>query len=377
MRKAFIHLFIIMLVLCCSITLAYGSSEQKTYVIITIDHCVTWPGIVSIQLNGKHCGIKGLIDISDRNGVKPIFFFSPYDYKKVGEENVKAVAKYIVDRGCDLQLHTHPHHFYDPERNNMFQYSLDEQTEIIRHGKEKLYEWTHSIPIAHRAGGYSANLDTLRALARNGIYFDSSSFYQEPRSKISTRGLPINVLATKEGVIEIPVSIFKLQEFTSLFGVKLPYLSRIRKVDIDWADYEQIEYAMMELKAKNVPTITLFLHFHSLLNPAKDINLTKTKPDLVDMKEFDAILNMIKQSPGFEIVTFKELRDIFNDNKNILSHKKDFLPEYKKKISVVQYGRKAMGINANNIKYVVFIITGTMVIVILGFVLYRKHRKGK
>lgn len=377
LTQAFMYLSLIMLLLCSSISAAYGDGKQKTYVLITIDHCETWPGIVFAKANGNECGIKALIDICDRNGVKPTFFFSPYDYRKVGEEKVKFVAKYIADRGCDIHLHTHPHHLYDPNRNNMYQYSLGEQIEIIRHGKEKIYEWTGCRPIAHRAGGYSANLDTLRALAINQIYFDSSSFYKEPRSKISFEGLPMNVMSRIGQIVEIPVSVFELQEFTSLFYINLPYLRRIRKVDIDWADYAQIKHAMVTLKNKKVLTITLFLHFHSLLNPANDIDLTKTKPDLVDIEEFDAILKMIIQSPGFKIVTFKELIDIFNKIEERLSPKKDFLPVYKKKISLIQYGRKVIGINSKNVKYILLLTIIISVTSIVGFILNQKLRKRK
>jgi len=66
----------------------------------------------------------------------------------------------------------------------MYLYSLDEQIEIIKDGKELVKEWVSEYPVAHRAGGaYGINKDTFTALKENGIPIDSSSFYGHPNCK--------------------------------------------------------------------------------------------------------------------------------------------------------------------------------------------------
>jgi peptidoglycan/xylan/chitin deacetylase (PgdA/CDA1 family) len=370
-----LHIFLFVMVTCClcPIHVSYGESEPKTYVIITIDHCETKPGIIYARREEQDCGIKGLIDICDRNGVKPTFFFSPYDYQKVGEEKVREVAQYIVERGCDLQLHTHPHHLYDPNRNQMYQYSLEDQTEIIEHGIEKLFEWTGVRPIGHRAGGYSANMDTLKALEMNGIKIDSSLFYKEERCKIDFGKKTINRLVRAGGIVEVPVSVFSLEEDSGIADVEFEPIRHIRKIDIDWADFDQMKTAMAELRRHSIQTITLFLHFHSLLKGYDD-SLEGTGLDSNDMEEFDAILKMIGADPTLHIITLKELYEKITRNEIEFSDN-DILPIYKRSISLPQYARKKVGINSGNIRNIVLVTGAGVLVLAAGMVFYYRRRK--
>ena len=46
------------------------------------------------------------MDVADEVGVKMVFFHEVLEKLKYGEE-ITRVARYIIDRGHDLQLHTH------------------------------------------------------------------------------------------------------------------------------------------------------------------------------------------------------------------------------------------------------------------------------
>jgi peptidoglycan/xylan/chitin deacetylase (PgdA/CDA1 family) len=339
-----------------------GKIEQPTYVIITIDYCYTRPDIIYTKLDGAECGIKKIMDICDNNGVTPTWFFSPYDYKEVGEEKVKAIIQYIKNRGGDIQLHTHPGPFYDERRPDLYHYSLEEQIEIIRHGKEKIYEWTGKRVIAHRAGDYGADLNTMKALATNKIFFDSSSFYRQPSCKLDALNLPINNIAKKSDVVQVPVSVFKLMEYASIFGYSLPHFTRIRKVDIDWADYNQLKSSITQLATQGIRTATLFMHFHSFLSPANDISLKKTKADFSDIEEFQKILTWMRSEPKLEVISFEEFIKKYNQAE-IKPSNNDYLPVYEKEISLVDYSRKLIGVNREN---VLTYMTVVLVVLVVG-----------
>jgi hypothetical protein len=153
-----------------------------------------------------------------------------------------------------------------------------------------------------------------------------------------------------EGVTEIPVTAFELKEYTSLLYWKAPSLSRIRKVDVDWADFVQIRTAMEQLVAMGVPTITLFLHSHSFLNPPKDRSLKDTRPDRVDIEEFEKVLAFVTGDKRFKIVTVGELHGGLLSGELVLDNRFD-LPVVEERISLLQYTRKLMGINGENVAY--------------------------
>jgi predicted deacetylase len=56
----------------------------------------------------------------------------------------------------------------------MRHFSLEDQTLLVAKGIEQLRACGVDNVHSFRAGGYGANVDTLHALARNGVRYDSS-----------------------------------------------------------------------------------------------------------------------------------------------------------------------------------------------------------
>src|SRR5207249_9066268 len=124
--------------------------------------------------------------------------------------------------GHEIQLHTHPDLMYDPKRQSMHEYSLAEQTTIIRDGMALLREWTGKAPIAHRAGSYGANKDTLKALHANGIFLDSSFFYRHGNCRLPFANL--NSPFKADGIWEVPVTVHPRP--VRRLGISLPFVKR-------------------------------------------------------------------------------------------------------------------------------------------------------
>ena len=366
---------------CAAAQDAAAPVPGKMQLMVTIDYCRTYPGLLDAQAEGVDVGVKGLIDVCERHGVVPTFFFSPYDYKAVGEEHVRRTARYILDRGCDIQLHTHPETLYDPKRPVMCEYSLEEQTDIVAHGIAKIREWTGTTPVAHRAGAYGADETTLRALAANGIVCDSSLFMKADFCPLKELNLPANTLSRVAGVIELPVSIYAVCEQATLFGLALPPLkARVRKVDLDWADDLELLDAILELNARGVRAATLFFHYYSFLrdgwrrDPQAGWGQTPNtvRPDRDDIRELDALLGALADRPEIEIVTvrqFVEGRDIGA----LPAPPGDPVPVLTREIPLLHYARKAAGIHSGNVHY--YALAALAAILAAAAICYRRKRR--
>lgn len=129
-------------------------------------------------------GISYFMDVFDEYGMKGVFFFEPVARHVVPENELAEAARYIVERGHDVELHVHPEFEMELARVQrgevkspsaaLFEHSLEEQRRYIRESARTLAEWTGVKPFAFRAGGYSASEVTLTALAEEGIHVDSS-----------------------------------------------------------------------------------------------------------------------------------------------------------------------------------------------------------
>ena len=170
--------------------------------------------------------VEPVLKIFSRFGVKAVFFASVFECCRFNKNTIRDVIQHIDSQGHDIQLHTHP--FWCYGREHMWQYSLSEQIDIISHGCELLKEWTGRYPVAHRAGAYGINQNTLKALRENDIFIDSSMFHRYDNCKV-TWG--INEIVQKEGIVEVPVTGFFRQEYISLGCYKIKYKRNFILID--------------------------------------------------------------------------------------------------------------------------------------------------
>jgi len=156
------------------------------------------------------------------------FFFNVYESTYKDEEAWQKLCLRAHLRGSEVNLHTHPHYLFDSDRKNMYEYSLAEQTEIVRVGKLMLQEWGFEMPKTHRAGNYGANLDTVAALRANNISIDSSISMGDTNCRLAQQ-----VDSSKKifGITEFPVSAKRGSEVIPRVDVNL----------IDKTDFSKIE----------------------------------------------------------------------------------------------------------------------------------------
>jgi len=128
-------------------------------------------------------GVPLICDILKKANLKATFFLEPFNEDLGWPGETEPVARYLVEKGQDVQLHIHPNHVhYGLHRAGMPFQRTDQmadlpqprQKELIMRGSDLLESWTGTCPIAFRAGNMGASEETLAALTEAGLWIDSS-----------------------------------------------------------------------------------------------------------------------------------------------------------------------------------------------------------
>jgi peptidoglycan/xylan/chitin deacetylase (PgdA/CDA1 family) len=255
-------------------------------------------------------GISRFIELFDQHRMRGVFFLEGVARRLVGEAELAEAARFITERGHDVELHVHPEFEVDPApwRSNggtrpsalLHEHSFEEQRRLIRETAAAIERWTGRRPIAFRAGGYSASEVTLRALAAEGLFIDSSydRWAIDSGSCGFRRELELNDVAVLDGgVLEVPVT--NLTARGPRGGVRPMELSSLNTSEVI-AALEQ----MYEAGARVCCAVT---HSFRLLR-AKDHQYREVVPDLFNLHRLRALLRYLDANRDrFEVVTFRDL----------------------------------------------------------------------
>ena len=207
--------------------------------------------------NGEQYGIPLIMDLCEEVGAKALFFVDMAEAWHFGKEKIAEVLKYIDSRGHICGVHIHPDHMADPHRLFLYEYSYDEQYEIISKCTDLYEEILGKRPKAFRAGKYGANWDTMNILDALGYKADFSEFYGQKWCGINPHITGDKTVLVKNHLIEVPVMSYR-SHFAHL-------LNRYDKYDINSSLYEQKRVFDLLIK-KDIQTIVAFFHSFSLLN---------------------------------------------------------------------------------------------------------------
>ncbi len=386
--KYLLIIFCIFMIICLNGTVIRGASiddvPHMTYFLVTVD--VETPSPYNMgdfplpqQINAKirkeGVGISRMMDIADEYNVLITFFFNVYEYPAFSKDAIKEVVQTISRRGHDVQLHTHPLLIDEKGRPYMYEYGLNEQIDIVKQGRELLREWTGKYPLAHRAGTYAANDNTLLALIENGIFLDSSYRYKYPLCHLREEEFRTNALTQKGLLLEVPVTVFYGDESTSLFGYKLPGHKKLKKFDIDSCDLDLLKIVTTKLYENKMNTITLFMHSWSFVrkwsaNPEERVS------DTDDINDFREILRFVRNHPGIQPISTSDFWEKWK-NGGIVVEKKDFVPETVMSVGLITYARRCLRIHRGNYLYWVagLVGCGFALAILIFSIRFHKSRK--
>jgi len=277
----------------------HAEPADPLYVLFTVDVEVRSDGNVERDIWGvlpcspdKH-GIDQVMDTLERHGVKGTFFVDVFAAAKHGQEAVAAVCRHIVARGHDVQLHTHPSPVFGLD--GVQDADLDTQVKILRQGAELIRGWTGVETIAHRAGAYMANLDTLAACRATGLSLELSYNGASHEGQLSRTGLTWNAAFARDGLLCVPV--------TCHVEVGFGPWKRLRFLDIESSSLAEIRNVLANLHRTGVRTAVIMAHSFSFCRGGK--------PHRQIWQAFDGLVAGLATDPRYKIVTAHELHALW------------------------------------------------------------------
>ena len=235
-------------------------------------------------------GIELIMDVLEEHQAKGTFFFNAYEAGKHDEAEIARAASIIHSRGHDLELHTHPRPMFP--FYGISQASLDGQAKILEKGMSLIEEWTGKKVVAHRAGAFSANMDTLQAAASVGLLADSSL---SPGSRVDVplvRQMGVsNGLSRMLGIWEIPLTSFE--------QIRVGQWYSRRALDIEGCSLPEIKHVTRWAAAHGLPTLCILMHSFSLSRYGR--------PNRRVIRRFSALLAWLRTQDDIEIYTVEQL----------------------------------------------------------------------
>jgi hypothetical protein len=246
------------------------------------------------KIKNKEYGIPLIMDIAERQSIPLTFFVEVFSRSYFGEEETARVCEYILNRGHDIQLHLHPLflNFDSPNpadqvyKPTITSYDLHTQTEMIREGKELLFRYGVKNFIAFRAGGFAANLDTLKALRGNGFLIDSSLNRCYLGSPCMLIGYDINDVKRIHGIWEFPI--------TNFLAYSPAGRRSLKPLDINGVSFYEIRRVLEDSITHGPSNIMIIMHSFSFIQPL-DNQYTRAYPRWGVIRRFERLCRFLAE----------------------------------------------------------------------------------
>ena len=157
-----------------SIAGAFADPERNTPLI----HEPVWG-----EVAGKSEALGFLIDTLGEHGLQATFFVETVHASYFPADIMAGYARRLADAGQDVQIHLHPCWLSfengargegGPMSDLCAELAEDRLAELIATGRERIGEWTGSVPDCMRTGNFSASRGVFRAMRQSGIRVSSN-----------------------------------------------------------------------------------------------------------------------------------------------------------------------------------------------------------
>ena len=301
---------------------AAAVNQMKTRVYLTIDTETSmgsaWKHLdrkplpverrIFCETGGHGYGLPLMVDALRSHGFRATFFVEVFSALCLGEGPIRRVFDFLLERGQDVQLHTHPNfHNYalatgSGNRENfehykklpdaIHQYSREQQCALLKEARNLFVRFAGFRPVAYRAGGFRANIDTLAALP-DGIVIDSS-FDASDRQSFPGSHLQLNVVQKLEGVFEFPLSVG-----TTGVGPFRGY----KHLEISALSLRELRTALLEAHSGGLRDCVIVFHSFSAVKH-KDAYYSEIKPDRIVIARYLGLLRFLAEHHDrFEVTT--------------------------------------------------------------------------
>lgn len=255
------------------------------------------------ETNSGDYGLMYLLELFERWDIKANFFVEPLFSLEGYNIELKKVVEAIAKFKQDIQLHIHTERLslQNSElplqaRGNLYNYSLVEQEKIIAKGLSILRSYGCDNINAFRAGNYGGNIDTLRALKRNGIDYDTTynACYLDKPCHMRELG---DALLQPKTFGE--VTIYPVTFFTQANGQK-------RHMQIVACSISEFIDALNDAYSKQIGEVVIVLHSFEAIQ--RKVGKTRHhQPDQIVMKRLEKLSQFLSENDDrFQTALFSE-----------------------------------------------------------------------
>jgi len=244
-------------------------------------------------------------DLLKRYDLKGVFFVETLFSEAVGPEHLRRIVGELQDRGHEIALHIHPEWIKRapgllPGRESaslMRHLSTDDQAALIARGVERLQACGVDRVYAFRAGSYGANRDTLCALSRNGIPYDSSynSCYQGYTCDMASAER-LTQPVEMDGVWEFPIPFIQ------------DYPGHFKHAQVVACSSREMEHAMLSAQSRKWHSFVIVSHSFELIRRRDLLRRLVCLPSNTVIRRFERLCRFLAEHRDrFRTATFRDL----------------------------------------------------------------------
>lgn len=202
-----------------------------------------------------------------KRNLKGVFFVEPLYASVAGPDTLAETVALLQREQQDVELHIHtewlrylPEMGYgDSENTSIRDFSEAQQYELLALALDNLKRAGADNVCAFRAGNYGADFNTLRALRRLGLRYESSYNYCYLQSECGLDiGEPLLQPRELEGMVEVPISFFRDRP------------GHYRHAQLAAASFAELRNAMLQAWRQGWQTFVIVSHSFELINRASE-----------------------------------------------------------------------------------------------------------
>ena len=262
-------------------------------------------------------GIGWICDALQARGMKATFFCEVLASLVLGEADTRSYLSYLLTRGQDVQLHTHPNYFFYARylealaRGESYHHAqrsdtisrlpADAQRQILELAVQIFSKLTDRRPMAYRSGSYAMARATMQILSSLGIVIDSS--YNPPyetSGSFPNDALEPNKVQRIEGVWEVPVTVARqsLPQANIYKGFK-PF-------EISALSFGEMRRILEHACEAGVPHVVAVFHSFSAVK-SRDPQYSQMRADRIVRRRFERLLDYLANNrQRLEVTTLGE-----------------------------------------------------------------------
>ncbi len=306
-----------------------GYFEDQAKRPVPPDRCI----FCKVEGKNDH-GIGMIMDILEKNSLRGTFFIETEARHYFRNGEIESVIRYVLGRGHDVQLHVHPNFRFFKNNGSsrpypLKKYSLENQVEIIREGKEFLRSAGAKSVEAFRAGGGLVNLDTLQALQQNGIFISSNYSLSEKYAGmysceyVDSRDVK-NDCFLKNGIFEIPI--------TAIIEIKLKGTG-FKPLQVCAISSQEMKSAITYYVKAGMNIINIITHSFEYVKK-RDAQYSTLLPNRIHIIRLESLCKFLNEMRGdVEIITYSDISNAVGIGKSEVISPRDIF--YKSPISDV------------------------------------------